>query len=221
MATAYGVAPILAMSLQDIPTPYPYVMVKNAKGKLVPKLDSRDMPITNGNYNEEVLALGQAMAPILDELKSRQAFGRRAAQGFNITYELLRRARNLNFASEVCSLSLMRKKGGGTYRSHKRPLTLSWFVLQFREGSPYRRLGLLNCNRFGENFFDDVHQIATKAVREEGKASLEQKAITTGKPLVELERQVRYTFAKAQTLNSRPYNPQFQTSRNYAGGTRK
>jgi hypothetical protein len=103
MATAYEVAPILAMSIQDIPTPYPNVMVRNAKGKMVPKLDSRDMPIENKNYNDEIFALGQAMAPILDELKSRQAFGRRAAHGFNITYELLRRARNLNFASEVCS----------------------------------------------------------------------------------------------------------------------
>jgi hypothetical protein len=104
MVTAYGVAPILAMPVQDIPTPYPNEMVQNANGKLVPKLDARDMPIVNKDYDDEVYALGRAIAPIWDELKSCQAFGRRAAHGFNITYELLRRARNINFAQEVMSL---------------------------------------------------------------------------------------------------------------------
>jgi hypothetical protein len=77
-------------------------------------------------------------------------------------------------------------------------------VFQFRHGSPYRRLGLLNSNRFGEYFFDDVHQLATKAVKEEGKASLEQLAITTGKPLVEVERETNYTFSSAKTYNRPP-----------------
>lgn len=108
MATAYGVAPVLAFQLDDIATPYPYIMEKNAKGKLVPKLDSRDMPIVNPNYDDELFEFGKLMAPKFDELKSRQAFGRRAAHGFNITFELLRRARNINFANEVCW-----KKGGG------------------------------------------------------------------------------------------------------------
>jgi hypothetical protein len=109
MATAYGVAPALAWSFDDIPTPQPYLMEKNAKGKMVPKLDARDMPITNPNYDEELYEFGKLVAPRFDELKNRQAFGRRAAHGFNITLELLRRARNINFANEVC----FQKRGGG------------------------------------------------------------------------------------------------------------
>jgi hypothetical protein len=102
MATAYGVAPVLAWQLDDIQTPHPYIMVKNAKGVLVPKLDKRDMPVVNPNYDDELYEFGRSLAPRFDELKNRQAFGRRAAHGFNITLELLRRARNINFANEVC-----------------------------------------------------------------------------------------------------------------------
>ncbi len=97
--------------VDDVPTPSPYIMEKNAKGKLIPKLDSRDMPVTNPNYEEDLLNFAKTVAPRFDELKNRQAFGRRAAHGFNITLELLRRARNINFANEVCQFS---KKGGGS-----------------------------------------------------------------------------------------------------------
>jgi hypothetical protein len=111
MATAYGVAPALSWPLDDIATPYPYLMVRNAKNKLVPKLDKHDMPITNPNYEAELLEFGRKLAPRFDELKNRQAFARRAAHGFNITFELLRRARNINFANEVSFCS--EKRGGG------------------------------------------------------------------------------------------------------------
>ncbi len=118
MATAYGVAPVLAWEIDDIPTPYEYIMVKNAKGLLVPKLDKRDMPIVNPNYDDELYEFGKAMAPRFEELKNRQAFGRRAAHGFNITLELLRRARNINFVHEVRSVH---KKGGGTLLGRHSP----------------------------------------------------------------------------------------------------
>jgi hypothetical protein len=101
MATAYGVAPALSWTFEDVQTPYPFLMEKNAKGKLIQKLDARDMPIENPNYEEELLEFAKVVAPRFDELKSRQAFGQRAAHGFNITLELLRRARNINFANEV------------------------------------------------------------------------------------------------------------------------
>jgi hypothetical protein len=121
MATAYGVAPVLAWSIDDIPTPHPYVMVKNAKGVLVPKLDKRDMPVENPNYDDELYEFGKALAPRFDELKNRQAFGRRAAHGFNITLELLRRARNINFANEV---SGKHEKRGGRYSCCHSALTV-------------------------------------------------------------------------------------------------
>ncbi len=112
MATAYGVAPLIAWKLDDISTPHEYLMVKNAEGKLVPKLDNRKMPIVNPNYESEVYEFGRALAPRFDELKGRQAFARRAAHGFNITLELLRRARNINFVNEVC-VDWVGKTGGG------------------------------------------------------------------------------------------------------------
>ncbi len=110
MATAYGIAPVLSCQIDDIPTPYPYLMVRNAKNKQVQKLDQNDLPIVNPNYDQELFEFGRALAPRFDELKNRQAFAKRAAHGFNITFELMRRARNLNFANKVC---LIRKKGGG------------------------------------------------------------------------------------------------------------
>ncbi len=47
MATAYGVAPVLAMQLPDVPTPYPYLMRRNAKGVFVQHFDDNGLPITN------------------------------------------------------------------------------------------------------------------------------------------------------------------------------
>jgi hypothetical protein len=119
MATAYGVAPALSLPLPDVATPYPFLMRTNSKGKLVQRLDAQGLPITNPNYEEQVYELGKAMTPIFDELRNRQAFAKRAAHGFNITFELLRHARNLNFANEVCPTlfyamnKFKLKKGGG------------------------------------------------------------------------------------------------------------
>jgi hypothetical protein len=125
MATAYGVAPALSFDLSDVPTPYEYLMVRNAKNKLVPKLDKNDLPIVNPNYDDELYELGKALAPRLDELKNRQAFARRAAHGFNITFELMRRARNINFANEV---SCTQKRGGSlSYGSPYKPRCLDDF----------------------------------------------------------------------------------------------
>jgi hypothetical protein len=76
-------------------------MLKNAKGILVPKLDKCDMPVVNPNYDDELYEFSRALAPRFEELKNRQAFGRRTAHGFNMTLELLRRARNINFIIEV------------------------------------------------------------------------------------------------------------------------
>jgi hypothetical protein len=110
MATAYGVSPALSFDFSDVQTPHEYIMIRNAKNKLVPKLDNNDLPIVNPNYDQELFEFGKALAPRFDEFKSRQAFARRAAHGFNITFELMRRARNINFANEV---SQRGKKGGG------------------------------------------------------------------------------------------------------------
>ncbi len=115
MATAYGVAPTLALQLPDVPVPQEFLMRKNSKGKLVQRLDENGLPISNPEYDNQVYELGKAMAPIFEELVNRQAFGRRAAHGFNITFEMLRYARNLNFASEVRlipSFLPLKKRGG-------------------------------------------------------------------------------------------------------------
>jgi hypothetical protein len=219
MATAYGVAPVLSFPLDDVPVPYEFLMETNAKGKLVPKLDARDMPIVNPNYDEEVFEFGKKLAPRFHELKNRQAFGRRAAHGFNITLELLRRARNLNFANEVRT----KKKGGGcTYTTYVLwSLLLPFYVvLQFRDGSPYRRLGLLNGNRFGQFFFDNVPQLATEAIKAFEKPNLEQQAAAMGKPVVELERERRYIYSKAQ-VHDRPQTARPQQGSNFPPSKKK
>ncbi len=107
MATAYGVSPVLSMPLPEVETPYPYLMRKTSKGKLVQRLDAEGLPITNPDYDAQLMEFAKALAPVYDELLGRQAFGKRAAHGFNITYELLRRARNLNFANEVYILLMI------------------------------------------------------------------------------------------------------------------
>ncbi len=78
MATAYGIAPVLAWKLDDIKTPHEYLMVKNVEGKWVPQLGSRKMPIVNLNYEQELFEFGKALAPRFEELKGHQAFARRA-----------------------------------------------------------------------------------------------------------------------------------------------
>jgi hypothetical protein len=69
---------------------------------------------------------------------------------------------------------------------------------------------LLNCNRFGQFFFDNVPQLATKAIKAFERPNLEQQAAITGKPLVELERERRYIYSDAKTYDrpqsSRPPN---------------
>jgi hypothetical protein len=101
MATAYGIAPILALKLPDVEVPQEFLMRKNSTGVFVQRLDDQGLPISNPEYEEQVFELGKAMAPIYEELRNRQAFAQRAAHGFNITFELLRHARNLNFVNEV------------------------------------------------------------------------------------------------------------------------
>jgi hypothetical protein len=73
-------------------------------------------------------------------------------------------------------------------------------------------LGLLNCNRFGEYFFDNSHQLAIKAVKAFEKPAIEKQAIASGRPVVELEREQRYPFSKAQvfTTNVPPRGQQQQ-----------
>jgi hypothetical protein len=112
MATAYGAAPVLALKLPQVPVPQQYLMQTNSKGKLVHRLNVKGLPITNPDYDEQVYEFGKALTPIYEELLNRQALAKRAAHGFNITYELLRHARNLNFANEVRNLLV--KKGGGS-----------------------------------------------------------------------------------------------------------
>jgi hypothetical protein len=59
----------------------------------------------------------------------------------------------------------------------------------------------LNGNRFGQYFFDNLAQLATKAVKEYEKPNLEQQALASGRPVVDLERERRAIFADARVLH--------------------
>jgi hypothetical protein len=130
MATAYGVSPALSFDFSDVATPYEYVMIRNAKNKLVPKLDRNDLPIVNPNYDQELYEFGKALAPRFDEFRNRQEFARRAAHGFNITFELMRRARNINFANEVSTTG---KKGGGVFLPSTKHNLVHYVTVQRRQ----------------------------------------------------------------------------------------
>ncbi len=62
----------------------------------------------------------------------------------------------------------------------------------------YRRLGLLDCNRFGEYFFNNEKKLAMAAIKAEAVPTMEAKAAGSGRTLVEVERQERYPFMKPQ-----------------------
>jgi hypothetical protein len=88
------------------------------------------------------------------------------------------------------------------------------YLLQFREGVAYRRLGLLDCNRFGEYFFNNQKALATKAIKAEAVPTMESRAAGTGRTLVEVQRDLRYPFAKAQVFGYGPPRPQPQQQKN-------
>jgi hypothetical protein len=85
-------------------------------------------------------------------------------------------------------------------------------TLQFREGVAYRRLGLLNCNRFGEYFFNNEKKLANTAIKAEAVPTLESKAAGLGRTLVEVQRDERYKFAKADVFG-RQFGQQQQAPR--------
>jgi hypothetical protein len=87
------------------------------------------------------------------------------------------------------------------------------FGIQFREGVAYRRLGLLDCNRFGEYFFNNQKKLANAAIKAEAVPTMESKAAGTGRTLVEVQRQLRYPFVDAKTAY-RPYVPPNQNQNN-------
>jgi hypothetical protein len=81
--------------------------------------------------------------------------------------------------------------------------------LQFREGVAYRRLGLLDCNRFGEYFFNNQKSLANAAIKAEAMPTMEAKAAGSGRTLIEVQRDERYKFAKADVF-SRQYEARNQ-----------
>jgi hypothetical protein len=86
---------------------------------------------------------------------------------------------------------------------------------QFREGVAYRRLGLLDCNRFGEYFFNNQKSLATKAIKAEAVPTMEARAVGTGRTLVKVQRDLRYPFAKPQAYGYVQQKPQPQPKNNF------
>jgi hypothetical protein len=99
---------------------------------------------------------------------------------------------------------LKRKRGGRISEDKGLIDIIKPFPPQFREGVAYRRLGLLNCNRFGEYFFNNEKSLAIKAIKAEALPTMESKAAGSGRTLVEVQRDERYKFSKAE-VHDRPY----------------
>ena len=98
MATAYGVAPFIATKL---PTPdeMPQKFELDKDGK--PVLNDNKEPVKNPQYTVELHAFAKRMEDLLPKMRERQELAENSCHGFNVLYEMIRKARNINFANEV------------------------------------------------------------------------------------------------------------------------
>jgi hypothetical protein len=67
----------------------------------------------------------------------------------------------------------------------------------------------LDCNRFGEYFFNNQKALANAAIKAEAIPTMEAKAAGSGRTLVEVQREERYKYAKADIF-AKGYDPRSQ-----------
>jgi hypothetical protein len=76
-------------------------------------------------------------------------------------------------------------------------------LFQFKPRTQYRRVGLLEPNRFGEYLFDnDKEKVLTK-LKKQGEVYYENKAVTTGTSKTQLMREDRWPLAEPKVYDGR------------------
>ena len=80
-------------------------------------------------------------------------------------------------------------------------------LLQFRDRTSWRKLGLFNGNRFGEYFYNDNKAWGVEDAKKHSETYLKTKSSYTGVPNLTLQRQEGYLWADAKTLD-KPNYPQ-------------
>ncbi len=96
---------------------------------------------------------------------------------------------------------------------------MSLFEFQFKPKTQYRRVGLLESNRFGEFLFDNDKEKILSRLKKHGELYYENKAATTGMPKTQLMRQDKWPLADKgiHEGGKNDYGRQQQTSRNNQG----
>jgi hypothetical protein len=98
---------------------------------------------------------------------------------------------------------------------------LSSLLIQFKKGTEFRCIGLLEPNRFGEFLFDNDKEGTLARLKKHHELYFDNKAATTGIPKTQLMRDEQFVWSDAKTYDggnrnapgpSKPRNraPQFQ-----------
>jgi hypothetical protein len=88
-------------------------------------------------------------------------------------------------------------------------------LFQFKPRTQYRRVGLLEPNRFGEYLFDNNKEKVLTKLKKQGDVYYEIKAVTTGTSKTQLMREDRWPLAEPKVYDSR--NDKNTRQQNYQG----
>jgi hypothetical protein len=133
--------------------------------------DGSQKMVPNPAYNAAIQKFGEDMAEWLPKLKLRIGAATDAAEGLNVVYENLRRQRSLNFINE------------------------------FKKGTEFRRIGLLEPNRFGEFLFDNDKEGTLARLKKHHELYFDNKAAATGIPRTQLMRNEAFIWSDAKTYD--------------------
>jgi hypothetical protein len=76
-------------------------------------------------------------------------------------------------------------------------------LLQFKPKTQYRRVGLLEPNRFGEYLFDNDKEKVLAKLKKQGEVYYDNKAVTTGTSKTQLMREDRWPLADPKIYDGR------------------
>jgi hypothetical protein len=133
--------------------------------------DGTKTMIPNPAYTVAIQKFGEDMVKWLPKLQLRMGVATDAAEGLNVVYENLRRQRSLNFINE------------------------------FKKGTEFRRIGLLEPNRFGEFLFDNDKEGTLARLKKHHELYFDNKAAATGIPRTQLMRNEAFIWSDAKTYD--------------------
>lgn len=164
---------------------------------LPPKELEKELPdgtkkkIPNPAFAPAMQQLGEQMLTFLPDLQLRIDSATDAAEGLNVLYENMRKHRNYNFTNE------------------------------FKPKTEFRRIGLIEPNRFGEYLFDNDKAATLARLKKHHELYFENKAATTGRPTAQLMKDENFVFAPTRIqagLRQDAGRPAFRGRNNQGNG---